>query len=83
MAAVTYLRLLESDLNKGKFFVPDALLDLAKRRDVSCLSLLYKIFHNSKHLLHPCLYERFVPTRPTRNILRLKDLAFSISRYMI
>ena len=29
-------------------------------------------------MLHPCLYERFVPARPTRNVLSLNDLAFRI-----
>ena len=49
-----------------------------RRIVVNRLSLLYKIFHNPKHMLHSSLYERFVPARPTRNILSLNDLAFRI-----
>jgi len=53
-------------------------LNLWRRRAVSCLSLLYKIYHNPKHMLHSSLYERFVPARPTRNVLSWNDLAFRI-----
>ena len=41
-------------------------------------SIFQNYFHNPKHMLHPCLYERFVPARPTRNVLRWNDLAFRI-----
>ena len=77
-AANSHLKLLDRALNKVKFYVPDVSLNLWRRRAVSCLSLLYKISHNPKHMLHPCLYERFVPARPTRNVLSLNDLAFRI-----
>jgi len=77
-AADSHLKLLDRALNKVKFYVPDISLNLWRRRAVSCLSLLYKISHNPKHMLHPCLYERFVPARLTRNVLSLNDLAFRI-----
>ena len=76
----SHLQLLDRALRKVKFYVPDVSLNLWRRRAVSCLSLLYKIFHNPKHMLHPCLYERFVPARLTRNVLSLNDLAFRIPR---
>ena len=77
-AADSHLKLLDRALNKVKFYVPDISLNLWRRRAVSCLSLLYKIYHDPKHMLHSSLYERFVPARPTRNVLRWNDLAFRI-----
>ena len=77
-AANSHLELLDRALNKVKFYVPDVSLNLWRRRAVSCLSLLYKISHNPKHMLHPCLYECFVPAWRTRNIFRFNDFAFRL-----
>ena len=56
-------------------------VELEKTRVVFRLSLPYKIFHYPKHLLHPCLYEHFIPARLTRNISSVNDLAFHIPRH--
>ena len=77
-AADSHLKLLDRALNNIRFFLPDISIDLEKRRRVGCLSLLFKIIHNSSHPLHASLPDPYIQVRPTRYALALNDQAFSV-----
>ena len=76
-AVNSHLRLLDRALNNIRFIVPDVSSDLEKRRKISCLSFLYKVFHNPSHPLHAYLPAPYVRVRQTRYALAMNDHAFS------
>ena len=66
-AAECHLKLLDRVLSRVRFLCTEAdLVNLAHRRSVGALCLLYKIFMNSDHPFHTFLPELYVPVRSTR-----------------
>ena len=65
-AADSHLKLLDRNLNGCKFLIPGLDTNLWHRRSVSCLCMLFKIYHNPEHPLHPELPALFQPLRFTR-----------------
>ena len=51
-AAESHLKLLDRALNNIRFFLPELSVDLEKRRNLACLSMIHKVLHNSEHPLH-------------------------------
>ena len=80
-AADSHLKLLDRALNNIRFFLPNVSVELAERRRLACLSMLYKIFHDSSHPLHSGLPPPFVHVRATRFALALNEFAFSAIRF--
>ena len=76
-AADSHLKLLDRNLSAIKFLNPDISVNLWHRRSVGSLSLLFKIFKNSRHPLHASLPETYQPVRVTRHAINANSLTFS------
>ena len=79
-AANSHLKLLDKNVRSCKFLIPDLEIDLAHRRVVSSLCMLYKILHNPRHPLNSELPGFFQPARITRYALRVNSLSFGAVR---
>ena len=79
-AADSHLKLLDRNLNAFKFLTPDLKVDLWHRRSISCLCMLFKIYHNPRHPLHSELPNLFQPVRVTRNAVNSHSCCFSAVR---
>ena len=74
------LKLFDRNLNTCKFLIPDLNADLWHRRSISCLCMLFKIYHNPTHPLHSELPSLFHPVRETRNVVHSHSHSFSVAR---
>ena len=79
-AADSHLRILDRNLNGCKFFIPGLDIDLWHRRSVSCLCMLFKIYHNTEHPLHSELPSLSQPVRDTRAAAGAHSRCFSLAR---
>ena len=79
-AADSHLKLLDRNLNACKFLIPDLNTDLWHRRSISCLCMLFKIYHNPAHPLHSELPSLYLPVRVTRNAVNAHSHSFSAVR---
>ena len=69
-AADTYLKLLYRVICGARFLTGGVFeCDIAHRRSVAVLCMLYKIGHNLMHPLNDALPGRYVPVRVTRGAL--------------
>lgn len=80
-AANCHLKLLDRALNSIKFISPALSLDLDHRRQVGALSILFKVFNDTRHPMHLIMPEPFNPIRRTRFTLSLNDLARKIIHF--
>ena len=80
-AADSHLKLLNGNLRACKLLIPNLTISLQHRRFISSLCMLYKIFHNPSHPLHPELPNLFHPRRVTRGSLSINSLSFSPMRF--
>ena len=80
-AADSHLKLLDTNLQACKFFIPNLTISLQHRRFISSLCMLYKIFHNPSHPLHSELPNLFRPRGVTRDFLSVNSLSFSPMRF--
>ena len=67
-ATDSHLKLLDRVLNNIRFFLPDILINLEQRRNLTSLSMFYNILNNINHPLHQKLPHSANPTRITRHI---------------
>ena len=81
MSTDPYLKLLDHALDNILFFLQDILINLEKRRNIACLSILHKILHKVDHLLHCKLPQFAKPIRITRHTTQQNDKAFVLARY--
>ena len=79
-AADSHLKLFDRNLNACKFLIPDLNTDLWHRRSISCLCMLFKIYHNPAHPLHLELPSLFQPVRETRRAVNSHNHSFSAVR---
>ena len=79
-AAESHLKLLDRALNNIRFFLPELSVDLEKRRNLACLSMIHKVLHNSEHPLHCYLPQFAMPIRMTRYAVRQNSRSFAINR---
>ena len=79
-AADSHLKLFDRNLNACKFLIPDLNTDLWHRRSISCLCMLFKIYHNPAHPLHSELPNLFQPVRTTRYAASSHSHSFSVVR---
>ena len=79
-AANSHLKLLDKNVRSCKFLIPDLDVDLAHRRVVSSLCMLYKVMHNTRHPLNSELPNFFQPVRVTRLALQANSLSFTAVR---
>ena len=79
-AADSHLKLLDRNLNAFKFSIPNLMTNLWHRRSISCLCMLFKIYHNPRHPLHLELPDLFQPVRVTRNAVNSHSCCFSVVR---
>ena len=75
-AADSHLRLLERALGSIRFLLPDLIVDLHNRREISGLCLLFKIFNSENHPMKFKLPPPFAPGRVTRFVERLNSQSF-------
>ena len=61
--------------------LPDILINLEKRRNIPCLSILHKILHKVDQSLHCKLPQFANPFRITRHITQQNDKTFVLTRY--
>ena len=80
-ASDSHLKLLDRALNNIRFFLPDILINLEKRRNIACLSILHKILHKVDHPLHCKLPQFAKPIRITRHTTQQNDKAFVLAKY--
>ena len=66
-------------MNVIKFLIPCVSVDLYHQRPISSLCMLFKIYHNPKHLLYSA--GLFHSARITRVGLTSNNLAFSVVRF--
>ena len=79
-AADSHLKLFDRNLNTCKFLIPDLNTDLWHRRSISCLCMLFKIYHNPAHPLHSELLSLFHPVLETRNAVHSQSHSLSVVR---
>ena len=80
-AADSHLKLLDKNLWACKFLIPNLTISLQHCCFISSPCMLYKIFHNPSHPLHPELPNLFRPRRVTRGSLSINSLSFSPMRF--
>ena len=74
------LNFYDRNLNACKFLIPDLDTDLWHCRSISCLCMLFKIYHNPAHSLHSELPSLFQPMRETRYAVNPHCHSFSAVR---
>ena len=79
-AAESHLKLLDRNLNGCRFLIPELDIDLWHRRSISCLCMLFKIYHNPEHPLHLELPNLNHPVRVTRTTARSHSHSFNLVR---
>ena len=79
-AADSHLKLFDRNLNACKFLIPDLNTDLWHRRSISCLCMLFKIYHNLAHPLHSELPSLFHPVLEARYAVLSHSHSFSVVR---
>ena len=80
-AADTYLKLLDLAVSGTQFLTGDVFeCDIAHRRSVAVLCMLYKIRCNSMHQLNDALPRPYVPVRVTRGALVAHRYTFAPPR---
>ena len=80
-ASDSHLKLLDCVLNKIQSFLPDIMINLEKRRNITCLPILHKMLHKVYHPVHCKLLEFAKPTRITWHTAQQNDKIFDLARY--
>ena len=80
-AADTYLKLLDCVVSGARFLTGGVFeYDIAYRRSVAILCMLYKIWCNPVHPLNGALPEPYVPVRVTRGALVAHRVTYALPR---